>query len=1050
MSRFPEIKPAEFSAAAVERDMLGWWDAEGIFERCTALRADAPRFTFYEGPPTANGRPGVHHVMARTIKDTFCRYKVMRGFRVDRKGGWDTHGLPVEIEVEKELGLKNRAEIEAYGIDRYNEACKASVGRYTALWNDLTRRIGYWVDLETPYVTYHNDYIESVWWLLRQFWDKELLYRGHKIHWYSPGTGTVLSSHEVSLGYKEVDDPSVTVRFAAEGAENTYFLAWTTTPWTLISNLLLAVGPELDYVTVRCGDEKLILAEARLEVLDGDHEILERHKGRDLVGRRYHPVFEHFRGEPGAFRVVAADYVTTEDGTGIVHTAPAFGADDFATAGREGVELVNPVGRDGCFEADLALVGGLWFKDADKVICRDLKERGLLYRREQYRHNYPHDWRKGTPLMSYPVESWFIRTTAIKDRLVELNGTINWQPGHVGKGRFGEWLQNNVDWALSRHRFWGTPLPIWVSDHDPEYFEVIGSVEELRQKCGADWPGDEALDLHRPFVDRLTWTCPKGGTMRRVPEIIDVWFDSGAMPFAQWHYPFENRELFEQNFPADFIAEGLDQTRGWFYTLVVLATALFDEIPFKNCVVNGMILAEDGRKMSKSLKNYPDPDVIFDGAGADALRAYLINSPVLRAEPLRFSEEGVRDVVRTVLLPYWNAFSFFTTYAEADGITRADLAAAPPVSDRSELDRWIVSVLQSLVREVNVEMEHYRLYAVVPPILGFIDDLTNWYIRRSRRRFWAQRNGADDADKLAAFATLYEVLITFSQVAAPVLPFITEEIYQALVRDVDKNAAASVHHTTYPVADSTVIDAPLEAAMDVVRRVVNLGRGLRKREQVRVRQPLRSLRVVSRDQEAREAVTAHVDLISDELNVKEVAVAAAEQDLVHLSAKANFKTLGPRHGPRMKEIAGAIAALDHDAVAALLDGKPLQIGGETIDSGDVIVDREPRAGIVVAAEGELTVVLDTDLDAALLSEGLAREVVNRVQGLRREAGFAVSDRIELGLAIDDSALAAAVEEHEEMTLNEVLATRIYAVDDTASEVLQVAGVDVRVEVKRVE
>ncbi|HMB90569.1 MAG TPA: isoleucine--tRNA ligase, partial [Rhodothermales bacterium] len=672
MKHFEEVK--RFDRPAMEEAVLDWWEAQDVFAKSVTHRADAPTYTFYEGPPTANGRPGIHHVMARTIKDLFCRYKTMKGFRVDRKGGWDTHGLPVEIEVEKELGLESRAQVEEYGIAPYNAACRESVLRYKDLWDTLTTRMGYWVDLEHPYITFQNEYIESVWWLLKQIFDKDLLYKGYKIQWYSPGSGTVLSSHEVSLGYKEVQDPSVYIRFPVEGEENTYFLAWTTTPWTLISNTALAVGTNVDYVKIRLladGDksygkegECLILAKDLLSVISEDYEIVETHKGSDLLGLTYTPVFSYFTDEVEkgkAWRVVEADFVSTEDGTGIVHMAPAFGADDFLVGQKEGLPLFNPVTPDGSFTDKAELVAGEWFKDADKKINRDLRERGLLYRHETYLHNYPHDWRKGTPLMSYPVDSWFIRTTALKDKLIAYNDTINWQPAAIGEGRFGEWLQNNVDWALSRRRYWGTPLPIWQSDTDPEYVECIGSIAELREKCGDQLPADDAeLDLHRPFVDDLTWPAPDGGTMRRVPDLIDVWFDSGAMPFAQWHYPFENKDHFKENFPADFIAEGVDQTRGWFYTLHAIATLVMDSVAYKNVVVNGLVLDENGEKMSKSKGNAVDPFETIKQFGADPVRWYMMsNAPPW--ENIKFSERGLLDTLRKFFITLENSYSFFAT-----------------------------------------------------------------------------------------------------------------------------------------------------------------------------------------------------------------------------------------------------------------------------------------------------------------------------------------------------------------------------------------------------
>lgn len=1020
MSRFPEIKPNQFSINQMEQDMLQWWDEQDIFGRCTQIRQDAPRFTFYEGPPTANGRPGVHHVMARTIKDSFCRYKVMRGYRVDRKAGWDTHGLPVEIQVEKELGLKNREEIEAYGIEKYNAACKASVHKYTELWNELTRRTGYWVDLDEPYVTYENNYIESVWWLLSQLHSKDLLYRGHKIHWYSPGSGTVLSSHEVSLGYKEVEDPSVTVRFAAEGQDNTYFLAWTTTPWTLISNLLLAVGPELDYVTVQCGEEKLILAEVLLSVLTEDYEILSRCKGKDLVGQRYRPVFDGFADHPNAFRVVAADYVTTEDGTGIVHTAPAFGADDFVTGQREGVEMVNPVKRDGCFEDDVPLVGGQWFKDADKLIIRDLKQRGLLYKREQYLHNYPHDWRKGTPLMSYPVDSWFVRTTQFKDDLVALNKTINWQPKHVGAGRFGEWLENNVDWALSRHRFWGTPLPIWINDADPEEIEVIGSVEQLKARVGDAWPGDDELDLHRPFVDKLTWSGKNGGTMRRVPEIIDVWFDSGAMPFAQWHYPFENKELFEANFPADFIAEGLDQTRGWFYTLHAIATLVKGSVAYKNVVVNGLLLDEKGEKMSKSKGNTVDPFEALDEHGADALRWYMMaSSPPW--ESLKYADRGVREVKSKLFSTLTNVYSFFATYANIDSIDPLLDPIAP--ADRPELDRWMLSRLHSATAQAIEAYDGYNPTRAARAVEKLVDELSNWYVRRQRPVFWAGKKdtGVSDADKHAAYQTTFECLNGIARLMAPIAPFFTDWLYQGLQRS---NAAeTSVHLADFPSSDARLIDEALERRMALARTAVGTALQLRNTHKINVRQPLSRVLLVLETGVTREDVLAVEPLILDEINVEALELVEGDAGLVKRRAKANFRVLGKKVGKQMKVVAAAIAQMSNADIGQFLDqaGFSIEVDGQSIalEADDILVETDELEGWAVARQDGVTVALDTEISAELRAKGLAREVINRIQNLRKQADFDVMDRIRVECH-SEGEVATALQQHADSIRAETL------------------------------
>ncbi|MGJ8670086.1 MAG: isoleucine--tRNA ligase [Oceanococcus sp.] len=1023
MSRFPEIKPNQFSVIQMEKDMLSWWEGQDIFGRCTTIREDAPRFTFYEGPPTANGRPGVHHVMARTIKDSFCRYKVMRGFRVDRKAGWDTHGLPVEIQVEKELGLKNRAEIEAFGIEKYNAACKASVHKYTELWNELTRRTGYWVDLDEPYVTYENNYIESVWWLLSQLHSKDLLYRGYKIHWYSPGSGTVLSSHEVSLGYKEVEDPSVTVRFPVVGEDNTYFLAWTTTPWTLVSNLLLAVGPELDYVTVQYGEEKLILAEALLSVLTEEYEVLSRCKGKDLIGQRYQPVFDHFADHAGAFRVVAADYITTEDGTGIVHTAPAFGADDYATAQREGVEMVNPVKRDGCFEDDVPLVGGLWFKDADKLVIRDLKERGLLFKREQYLHNYPHDWRKGTPLMSYPVDSWFVRTTQFKDDMVALNKTINWQPKHVGEGRFGEWLSNNVDWALSRHRFWGTPLPIWINDTDPEDIEVIGSIEQLQQCCGENWPADEALDLHRPFVDKLTWPAKNGGTMRRVPEIIDVWFDSGAMPFAQWHYPFENKDLFEKNFPADFIAEGLDQTRGWFYTLHAIATLVKGSVAYKNVVVNGLLLDEKGEKMSKSKGNTVDPFEALDEHGADALRWYMMaSSPPW--ESLKYANRGVREIKSKLFGTLTNVYSFFATYANIDSIDPLHNPIA--VADRPELDRWMLSRLHSTIAVATEAYDGYNPTRAARAVEKLVDELSNWYVRRQRPVFWAGKKdtGVSDVDKHAAYQTTHECLQGIACLMAPIAPFFADWLYQGLRRS--HAPEGSVHLADFPVSDASLIDEVLERRMSLARTAVGTALQLRNTHKLNVRQPLSRALLVLEPGVRREDVLAVESLILDEINVDTLELVEGDAGLVKRRAKANFRVLGKKVGKQMKAVAAVIAQMNDDDISAFLDasGAQIEVDGNSyaLESDDVLIETQELEGWAVARESGVTVALDTELTDELRAKGMAREVINRIQNMRKQADFEVTDRIRVEFTADGN-LAQAMAEHQALIQSETLCSQ---------------------------
>ncbi|MBT8446538.1 MAG: isoleucine--tRNA ligase, partial [Gammaproteobacteria bacterium] len=879
-TNFDEVK--NLKLPDLEERILDFWAEHDVFRRCLEQREGGTSFTFYEGPPTANGRPGIHHVLGRTIKDVFCRYQTLKGHRVERKAGWDTHGLPVEIEVEKALGLEGREQVEAFGIAEYNNACRDSVLRYKQDWDDLTRRIGYWVDLEHPYVTYHNNYIESVWWLVRQMHEKGFLYRGHKIQWYSPGSGTVLSSHEVSLGYQEVNDPSVYVRFRTLDEPDVALLAWTTTPWTLPSNVGLAVGTDIEYVKVRApleggGSEVLILARDRLGALKGGDtlEELDSFSGAALVGRRYEPLYrtDPDVGPDDAWRVVAGDFVSTEDGTGIVHLAPAFGADDYALARAEGLPLVNPVDSAGRFNAGIPLVGGLWFKDADKPISRDLRERGLLLRHDSYLHNYPHDWRKGTPLMSYPVESWFVRTTAMKEELIANNQRINWVPPAIRDGRFGNWLENNVDWALSRKRYWGTPLPIWVSDaEDSDYYEVIGSVAELREKCGDAVPDDEVLDLHRPFVDALTWPAPDGGTMRRVADVMDVWFDSGAMPYAQWHYPFENQDRFADNFPADFICEGVDQTRGWFYTLHAIGSLVSGSETFRNVVVNGLILDEKGEKMSKSKGNTVDPFETIAEHGADVLRWYLLsNSPPW--ENMKFSLRGLGETRRKFFSTLENVYAFMASYANIDGFKYAEDEV--PLALRPELDRWIISRLNTTVGRVDETLGAYDATQAARAIEQFVDDLSNWYIRRSRSRFWSEKKAhtdgaAAESDKLAAYQTTYQCLATVSKLMSPIAPFFSEWLHGCLNRVTQRESAMSVHLADFPVVDIESVDEALEARMALARTIVTLTLLLRNQHRINVRKPLATLQVVT-GTGIDESVVAQIrEIVIDEVNVREL------------------------------------------------------------------------------------------------------------------------------------------------------------------------------------
>jgi isoleucyl-tRNA synthetase len=1059
MPGFKPVDPKQ-SFPELEERVLARWRERDVFGRSLANREGAEAWSFYEGPPTANGRPGSHHVLSRVFKDVYPRYRTMRGYRVPRKAGWDCHGLPVELEVEKQLGISSKQEIEEYGIAEFNERCRASVFEYVEEWNRLTERIGFWIDLEDPYVALENDYIESVWWSLSELWKKDLLYEGHKVVPYCPRCGTALSSHEVALGYQDVEDPSIYVKFPLLAEDPEYLLVWTTTPWTLPGNEAVAAAPDVTYVRARVEGESLIVAEPLAEKVLGEGvEIVDRFPGSELVGRRYMgPVFALADREPGAFPVLAGEFVTTEDGTGLVHIAPAFGEDDYAVAAENGIfdptehgTLYNPVKPDGRFDDRVTGFGGKFVKGAEvtRALIDDLDARGLLFREQVYEHAYPHCWRCGTPLLYYAKSSWYVATSRARDDLLANNEQIGWHPEHIKHGRFGKWLENNVDWALSRDRYWGTPLPIWeCGGEDCDGRFCAGSIAELRERAGGELPDD--LDLHRPHIDAVTVDCEKcGGEMRRVESVIDTWYDSGAMPFAQFHYPFENEELFRERFPADFICEAIDQTRGWFYTLLAESTLLFDTSSYRNCVCLGLILDPEGQKMSKSKGNVVEPWDVIAAHGADAFRWYYLTAQ----QPwsgYRFSIDTVGESVRQFLLTLWNTYSFWVLYANAEELQPETLAEVWRSGRRGEgpdgdLDRWALSRLQATVANVTERMEDFDCTTAGRAIAAYVDELSNWYVRLSRRRFW-------EGDP-AAFATLRHCLLTVSALLAPFTPFLADEIHANLAAGEDEafgDCPDSVHLLDFPEVSPSLVDADLEAAMQAVRLTVELGRAARAQAKAKVRQPLRRAVIVANEAE-RSAISARSDLVKAELNVKELDFVEEESELVSYAVKPNYRSLGPRFGRRMPQVAAAVEALDPVHVAAVMaDGGQVGInidGDEhTIAADEVTLSLQPLEGYEVEAEAGHAVALQLELDDELRREGLAREVVHAVQNARKEAGLEITDRIELSLGGDEELIAAA-RAHELYLATEVLATSV-AYDAVGTDPLRVDNRGLHVTITR--
>jgi isoleucyl-tRNA synthetase len=1026
VSGFRPVDPKQ-SFPELEERVLERWRESDVFARSLAAREGAETWSFYEGPPTANGRPGSHHVLARVFKDIYPRYKAMAGYQVPRKAGWDCHGLPVELEVEKQLGISSKDEIEAYGIAEFNERCRESVFTYVEEWNRLTERIGFWIDLDNPYVTLENDYIESVWWSLRRIWDDGRLYTGHKVVPYCPRCGTALSSHEVASGYRDVVDPAVYVRLPVTAVapsderpespvrEGDSLLVWTTTPWTLISNAAVAAGADIEYVRASPpgSDEVVILAASLVEKVLGEGAAVHASfPGETLAGTAYDPPFPYISDYgPRGHTVLLGDFVTTDEGTGLVHTAIAFGEDDFRLGEQHGIKLQNPVRLDGTFDDRAGPFAGRWVKEADPEIIVALRESGRLFRSEDYEHAYPHCWRCETPLIYYAKSSWYVKTTDVRDRLLAENERIGWHPEHIKHGRFGKWLENNVDWALSRERYWGTPLPIWECSSDTcEERVCVGSVAELRERGGE--PPD---DLHRPYIDEVVLACDAcGGQMRRVPEVIDTWYDSGAMPFAQFHYPFaeDSEELFARRFPADYICEGIDQTRGWFYSLLAESTLLFDRTSYENCVCLGLILDPDGQKMSKSRGNVVDPWEVIEAHGADAFRWYYLTSQQPWAG-YRFSTETVGESVRHFLLTLWNTYSFFALYANAEGMGPGEVGTEGTVP-ASALDRWALSRLQAVTAEARAALDDFDSTTSGRAIAAYVDELSNWYVRLSRRRFW-------DGDR-AAFATLHRCLVDVTRLLAPFIPFVADEIHDNLTGGGD-----SVHLADYPVADEALRDPRLEAGMEAARKAVELGRAARAQAKVKMRQPLRKAVIVATDSE-RAAIEDLADLVKAELNVHELEFVSEEGELVTYRVKPNYRTLGPRFGKRMPQAAAAVEALDPESVTAAVAGERrvgIQVDGSEhdLEPDDVTLVMAPLEGYQVEAEAGRAVALALELDEELRREGLAREIVRAVQNARKEAGLEVTDRIELSLG-GDGDLVAAAREHEDYVSGEVLATTV--------------------------
>lgn len=1015
----------ELSFVDREKEVVEFWKKNDIFKKSIKNREGAEIFTFFDGPPTANGKPHIGHVLTRAVKDLIPRYRTMKGYSVQRKAGWDTHGLPVELEVEKSLGISGKPQIEEYGVEDFIKQCKASVFTYQSDWEQMSDRVGFWADMDNPYVTYHNDYIESVWWALRQIWDKGLLYKGHKIMPYCPRCGTSLSSHEVAQGYKDVKENSLIAKFPIAGADKgEYFLAWTTTPWTLPSNVALCVNPSETYVKLQLEDEKYIMAKALVESVmpkDSEYKILEEYTGTELCGMHYEPLYTFVKPDGDAYRIVADNYVTMEDGTGIVHIAPAFGEDDNRVCKENELPFINHVNSQGNFIEETGEWSGIFVKDADKLVIRDLKERNQAYAVIPFEHSYPFCWRCDTPLLYYACDTWFIKMTAVRDNLLKNNETVNWMPDNIKHGRFGNFLENIIDWGLSRSRYWGTPLPIWECSCGHRH--VIGSIAELKE-MGINCPDD--IELHKPYVDEVKLRCSEcGGEMKRVPEVIDCWFDSGSMPFAQLHYPFENKEEFEKHFPADFISEAIDQTRGWFYTLMAIGTLLFDKSPYKNVIVLGHVQDEKGKKMSKHLGNVIAPMDILNDQGSDAVRWYFYSNsaPWL---PNRFSAKNVSESQRKFLGTLWNTYAFYVLYANIDEFDPTKYTL--DVSKLSVLDKWILSKLGGVIKEVDDNLMNYKIVEATRAISEFTDELSNWYVRRSRERFWASEL---TEDKINAYMTLYTVIVEFSKVGAPFIPFMTEQIYQNLVLSVDKNAPESVHMCDYPSVREELNFPEIERDMDAVRKVVMLGRACRNEANIKNRQPLSKLYIQSENK----INPDYEYIILEELNIKTVEFVDDASSFISYKFKPQMRTMGPKYGKLMRPIFDEIAKMNGaDVMAVLNSGEMLKFTVQDteveVGKDDVLIETEQMNGLVSDSDSEFTVILDTNLNDELIEEGFLREIISKVQTMRKDSGFEVQDRINVKFSGSEK-IAEIFNKFDEYIKSQLLADSIEKVDVVA-------------------